>query len=133
MHVCVALNANYTWFVFVSSDPDHFLLSSFSSAANKYMNTRLVEQVERRLREIAKRDAGKGVILRGSVAVEHLLKQVVACFSLGVTGWPACYEGKKKIHSGVIVGGFGDKAFCKFPGHFHTLLHGKRVKRVRHL
>jgi len=33
-------------------------------AANKYMNTRLVEQVERRLREIAKRDAGKGVILR---------------------------------------------------------------------
>merc|ERR1719334_1145784 len=28
------------------------------------MNTRLVEQVERRLREIAKRDAGKGVILR---------------------------------------------------------------------
>jgi len=33
-------------------------------AANKYMNTRLVEQVERRLREIAKRDAGKGVLLR---------------------------------------------------------------------
>ena len=33
-------------------------------AANKYMNTRLVEQVERRLREIAKRDSGKGVILR---------------------------------------------------------------------
>jgi len=33
-------------------------------AANKYMNNRLVDQVERRLREIAKRDSGKGVILR---------------------------------------------------------------------
>ena len=33
-------------------------------AANKYMNNRLVDQVERRLREIAKRDGGKGVILR---------------------------------------------------------------------
>jgi len=33
-------------------------------AANKYLNTRLVEQVERKLREIATRDAGKGVILR---------------------------------------------------------------------
>jgi len=33
-------------------------------AANKYLNFRLVEQVERRLREVAKRDAGKGVILR---------------------------------------------------------------------
>jgi len=67
------------------------------------------------------RKKGKGVILRGSVAAEHLFKQVVACFSLGVTWWSACYQGKKKIHSGVIVGGFGDKAFCKFPGHFHAL------------
>jgi len=33
-------------------------------AANKYLNTRLVGEVERRLREVAKRDAGKNVILR---------------------------------------------------------------------
>lgn len=33
-------------------------------AANKYLNIRLVEQVERRLRELAKRDGGKGVILK---------------------------------------------------------------------
>jgi len=33
-------------------------------AANKYLNTRLVDQIERRLRELAKRDAGKGVVLR---------------------------------------------------------------------
>jgi len=33
-------------------------------AAHKFLNARLVEQVERRLREVAKRDGGKGVILR---------------------------------------------------------------------
>jgi len=33
-------------------------------AANKYMNTRLVDQIERKLREIARREGGKGVILR---------------------------------------------------------------------
>jgi len=33
-------------------------------AANKYMNFRLVEQIERRLRDISKKEAGKGVILR---------------------------------------------------------------------
>jgi len=33
-------------------------------AANKYLNTRLVEQVESKLREISKKEAGKGVILR---------------------------------------------------------------------
>jgi len=33
-------------------------------AANKYLNTRLVEQIERRLRDLAKRDASKGVVLR---------------------------------------------------------------------
>ena len=37
---------------------------SVLEAANKFLNSRLVEQVERRLREVAKRDAGKGVILR---------------------------------------------------------------------
>ena len=33
-------------------------------AAHKYLNTRLVEQVERRLRDLAKKEANKGVILR---------------------------------------------------------------------
>ena len=33
-------------------------------AANKYMNTRLVEQIERRLRDIARKEGGKGVILK---------------------------------------------------------------------
>eukprot|EP00088_Acartia_fossae_P059657 TRINITY_DN7102_c0_g1_i2.p1 TRINITY_DN7102_c0_g1~~TRINITY_DN7102_c0_g1_i2.p1 ORF type:complete len:813 (-),score=304.37 TRINITY_DN7102_c0_g1_i2:88-2526(-) len=33
-------------------------------AANKYLNTRLVEQIESKLREISKKEAGKGVILR---------------------------------------------------------------------
>ena len=33
-------------------------------AAHKFLNARLVEQVERRLREVAKRDGGRGVILR---------------------------------------------------------------------
>ena len=33
-------------------------------AANKYMNIRLVEQIERRLRDIARKEGGKGVILR---------------------------------------------------------------------
>jgi len=32
--------------------------------ANKYMNFRLVEQVERKLRDISKKEAGKGVILK---------------------------------------------------------------------
>ena len=32
-------------------------------AANKYMNIRLVEQIERRLRDIARKEGGKGVIL----------------------------------------------------------------------
>jgi len=47
-------------------------------AANKYLNTRLVDQVERRLREIAKRDAGKGVMLR------HLNMAVRCGFDSGV-------------------------------------------------
>jgi len=33
-------------------------------AANKYLNTRLIENCERKLREIAKKEAGKGVILK---------------------------------------------------------------------
>jgi len=33
-------------------------------AAHKYLNTRLVEQVERRLRDLAKKEANKGIILR---------------------------------------------------------------------
>jgi len=33
-------------------------------AANKYLNTRLVDQIERKLREIARRDGAKGVILK---------------------------------------------------------------------
>ena len=33
-------------------------------AANKYLNTRLVEQIERRLRDIARKEGGKGVILK---------------------------------------------------------------------
>ena len=33
-------------------------------AANKYMNIRLVEQIERRLRDITRKEGGKGVILR---------------------------------------------------------------------
>ena len=33
-------------------------------AANKYMNIRLVQQIERRLRDIARKEGGKGVILR---------------------------------------------------------------------
>jgi len=47
-------------------------------AANKYLNTRLVDQVERRLREIAKRDCGKGVILR------HLSMAYACGFETGV-------------------------------------------------
>ena len=33
-------------------------------AAHKYLNTRLVEQVERRLRDLVKKEANKGIILR---------------------------------------------------------------------
>jgi len=47
-------------------------------AANKYLNTRLVDQIERRLREIAKRDCGKGVILR------HLSMAYACGFETGV-------------------------------------------------
>jgi len=33
-------------------------------AANKYLNTRLVEQIESKLRDVSKKEAGKGVILK---------------------------------------------------------------------
>lgn len=47
-------------------------------AANKYLNTRLVEQVERRLRDISKKEAGKGVILK------HLNMATRCSFESGV-------------------------------------------------
>ena len=67
------------------------------------------------------RKKGESIIFCGLVALTHLLEELFACLSLRFAGWPACYKGKEKVHSGGVVPCFGHQSFRKFSGHFHAL------------
>ncbi|XP_023327484.1 speckle-type POZ protein [Eurytemora carolleeae] len=67
---------NSRWLSWKVEEPEEWWY--ILEAANKYMNIRLVEQVERKLRDISKKEAGKGVILK------HLNMATRCSFETGV-------------------------------------------------